>query len=62
MLVQQVKEPIAKGNIIYICKNQYQNSTFLLKFENFSPGTTMVSPIVGFGYERMSSTSSANSA
>ena len=47
-------------------QNQYQNSasqsTENLTFENFSPGPTMVGPIVDSGYGRMSSTFSVNSA
>ena len=39
MLVEQVKEPIAKGSMNCICKIQYQNSAFQsaenLNFENF---------------------------
>ena len=65
MLVQQVKEPIAKGGINCICNNRYQNAAFLsaenLHFENFSPGPTMVGPIVDSGYERISITFSVNS-
>ena len=66
MLVQQMKEPIAKGSINFICKNLYQNSTFQsaenFNFENFSPSLTMVGPLLDSVYEQMSSTFSANSA
>ena len=65
MHVQHVNEPIAKGSINCICKNQYRSSTFQsaenLNFENFSPGPTMTSPVVDSGYERMSSIFSVNS-
>ena len=65
MLVQQMKEPIAKDNINCICKDQYQNSAFQsaenLNFENFSQGPAMVDSIVDSGYERMFSTFSMNS-
>ena len=66
VLVQQVKEPRAKGSINCICKYQYQNSAFQsaenLNFENFSLGPTMVGPIVDSGCERMSSTFPVNPA
>ena len=66
MLVRQVKEPVAKESINCICKNQYQNSAFQsagnLNFENFSPGPTMMGPIVESRYERMSSIFAVNSA
>ena len=55
MPVGQVKEPVAKGSINCICKSQYQNSAFQsaenLNFENFSPSSVMVRPIVESGYE-----------
>ena len=66
MLVKHVKEPIVKGSTKCICKNHYQNSAFQsaenLSFENFSPGPTMIVPIVDSGCERMLSTISVNSA
>ena len=66
MHVQQVKEPIAKGSINCICKNQYQNSAFQsaenINLENLSSGPTMVDPIVNSRYELMSNTFSVNSA
>ena len=53
MLVQQVKEPIAKRSINCVYKNQYQNSAFQsdknLNFKNFSSGPTMVGSIVDSG-------------
>ena len=66
MLVQHVKELIAKGSINCIFKSQYQDNAFRsaedLNFENFSFGSTMVGLIVNSGYERMSRTFSLNSA
>ena len=45
---------------ILCCKNQSHDSVFQpsenLCFENFSPGPTMVGPIVETGYERMFNT------
>ena len=66
MLVQQVKEPIAKGGTNCICKNQYQNSAFQspesLNFEHFSQGPAIVGLIVDSGCERKSNPFSVNSA
>ena len=48
-----------------ICKSLSQDSVFQpfenSCFENFSSGSTVVSPIANSGYERMSSTHSMNS-
>ena len=50
MLARQVKEPVTKGSINFICKNQYRNSDFQsadnLSFETLSLGATMVGPTV----------------
>ena len=66
MLIQQLKEGIVDGSNCCIDKSQSQNSIFQpcwnLYVENVSPGPTMVRPIVDSGYERMSSTTSINSA
>ena len=65
MLVQHVKEPMDKGSINCICKIRYENSAFQsaknLNFENLSPSTNMVGPMMDSGDERMSSTFSVNS-
>ena len=49
MLLQQMKEPVAKGRVNSICKHQYQNSAFQsaehLNFENFSQGSNNGGPI-----------------
>ena len=59
MLVEQVKEPVAKGS-----KNQYQNSALQLakniNSENFSSAQPLWALFEDSGYERMSSIFSVN--
>ena len=66
ILVQQLKEHIAKGSIYCICKNQYQNAALQssknFNFENSSPGPAMAGPIVDSTYVKMPSTFSVHFA